>query len=481
MTRSLSDFHPAGAPAAKNATPAFQPRRQPGAAEEMQAQANAAAIMKGEVVPGVASRGAEAVWPDEGGPSVAGAGRPLSSSERAPLEPYFRRDLSMVRVHTDADSARSAEEMGAKAFTYGNDVAFGPGQFAPHSAAGRELLAHEVTHTAQQAQAGAMSVQMDKKEGKTGIGDAPPAEPFITMNSVGPEDGFALFGANSADLTSADEVLKAIGNPSAPVSIHIHGYSSAEGDPAYNINLSAHRAAAMKKFLLDKLPKDSEIVLFAHGGTTDFGAGERLRGKNRRAGVSLMGPVRSRFHHDFRLLGGGLELKPFDKPADKPLDKPRDDAGDPPFGFPHRFDPTPSPPFGFPHQFDPTPDPSVLDLKLPPSLTPRHLMDFNALHAAVGGRGFGLSQYPDLTSDWDKMYVKYRYTWGLPEDWAARAANSELSGTLKADAARNNPSAIDRANEAWKAQHPNDTTIGPIMSPDLLQYIFPEKKKKGSK
>jgi len=449
-------------PPAKNAAPALQPRREPGLAEEMEARANAVAIGKGEVLPATATPRGDSALAGESASAVAGTGRPLSTSERASLEPNFQRDLSMVRVHTDADAARSAEQMGAKAYTYGNDIAFAPGQFAPDSTAGRELLAHEVTHTEQQSQAAAMSVQMDKKEGKTGIGDTPPSEPFITMNSAGAEDGFVLFDVNSADLPKADELLKVIGKPTGPVTIHIHGYSSQEGDPAYNLNLSAHRAAAVKKFLQDKLPKDSEIVLFAHGGTIDFGAGERARSKNRRVGVSLMGPIRPRFHHDFGILQGGLHIDPFPKLDDK--DK-KPDA------------PCKGSLFDYKRCFHPDPDPAALNLKLPPSLTPRHLMDFNAFHAAIGGRGTGLLQYPDITSDWDSMFLKYRFGWGLSEDFAARFANWELSATLKSDAIRNYPSAIDRANEAWKAQHPNDTTIGPIMSPDLLDLGRKLKKK----
>jgi|SRR5271165_760385 len=473
MTRSWRDLYTAVRPLAKNAAPAWQPRRQPGAAEEMTARANAAAIVKGEVLPPALNWPAGGALAEESSTAVAGAGRPLSNSERAPLQPHFQRDLSMVRVHTDAEASRSADKMGARAFAYGNDIAFAPGQFALHTAAGSELLAHEVTHSAQQAQAGAASVQMDKKEGKTGIGDAPPAEPFVTMNTVGSEDAFVLFGVNSADLPAADALLKAVGNPSGPVTVHVHGYSSQEGDSEYNLNLSAHRAAAAKKFLQDNLPKDSEIVLFAHGGTSDFGAGEHARGKNRRVGVSVLGSVRPGFHRDYPILQGKLEFNPFGKPDDKPGDTGGKDSSDTGFGFPHHFDPQPTPPF--------------LDFKLSPSLTPRHLMDYNAFHAAVGLRGTGLPGYGDLTLDWDSMFLKYRFIWGLPEEWAARLANWELSGTLKSDAARNYPNAIDRANEDWKTLHPNDTTIGPIMSPDLIQPTrdlidwFRRKRRKGSK
>jgi hypothetical protein len=60
---------------------------------------------------------------------------------------------SDVRVHTDEAAARRNRELGARAFTVGGDVHFGAGEFQPESSAGRELIAHELTHTIQQGAA----------------------------------------------------------------------------------------------------------------------------------------------------------------------------------------------------------------------------------------------------------------------------------------------------------------------------------------
>jgi hypothetical protein len=60
------------------------------------------------------------------------------------------RNFSHVRVHTDARAGESAKAVGALAYTAGANIVFAPGQFAPHSRAGQELLAHELTHVAQQ-------------------------------------------------------------------------------------------------------------------------------------------------------------------------------------------------------------------------------------------------------------------------------------------------------------------------------------------
>ncbi|WCB93501.1 hypothetical protein DSM104299_02214 [Baekduia alba] len=55
-----------------------------------------------------------------------------------------------VRVHHDAGAARLASAVSARAFTVRNDVFFGAGEYRPHTALGRKLIAHELTHVAQQ-------------------------------------------------------------------------------------------------------------------------------------------------------------------------------------------------------------------------------------------------------------------------------------------------------------------------------------------
>jgi len=58
-------------------------------------------------------------------------------------------DLRRVRIHTDDRAARSADEVGALAYTVGADIVFAHGRYRPHSHVGRALLAHELTHVAQ--------------------------------------------------------------------------------------------------------------------------------------------------------------------------------------------------------------------------------------------------------------------------------------------------------------------------------------------
>jgi hypothetical protein len=82
-------------------------------------------------------------------PALRGGGQPLAPSVRAFFEPRFGVDFSRVRVHNDSQAHESARVLQAKAFTLGQDIVLGAGQFAPESPDGRRLLAHEMAHTLQ--------------------------------------------------------------------------------------------------------------------------------------------------------------------------------------------------------------------------------------------------------------------------------------------------------------------------------------------
>lgn len=74
-------------------------------------------------------------------------GRPLD----APLRMNPGIDFSMVRIHADDTAAELAAGVHADAFTRGTDIYFGAGMYEPRSAAGQEMLRHELTHVVQQA------------------------------------------------------------------------------------------------------------------------------------------------------------------------------------------------------------------------------------------------------------------------------------------------------------------------------------------
>lgn len=83
--------------------------------------------------------------------ALRSCGNPLDTETRSLMEPRFGHDFSHVRVHTDARAAESARAVNALAYTVGRDIVFGEGRFAPKTAGGRNLLAHELTHVTQQA------------------------------------------------------------------------------------------------------------------------------------------------------------------------------------------------------------------------------------------------------------------------------------------------------------------------------------------
>jgi hypothetical protein len=77
-------------------------------------------------------------------------GQPLDVQTRAFMEPRFGHDFSGVKVHTDEKAAESARAVNALAYTVGNNLVFGTGQYAPGTKAGQYLMAHELTHVIQQ-------------------------------------------------------------------------------------------------------------------------------------------------------------------------------------------------------------------------------------------------------------------------------------------------------------------------------------------
>jgi Domain of unknown function (DUF4157) len=82
---------------------------------------------------------------------LGSSAQPLDPAIRDFMEPRFGYSFSGVRVHTDERAARSARDIDALAYTVGDDVVFGAGQYAPGTTEGRRLMAHELTHVVQQS------------------------------------------------------------------------------------------------------------------------------------------------------------------------------------------------------------------------------------------------------------------------------------------------------------------------------------------
>lgn len=82
--------------------------------------------------------------------SARGGGRPLDKQTSAGLGGKLGVDFHKVRLHTDTRAEAINHSLGAEAATVGNDIFFSPGAYQPTSASGQKLLAHELTHVAQQ-------------------------------------------------------------------------------------------------------------------------------------------------------------------------------------------------------------------------------------------------------------------------------------------------------------------------------------------
>ncbi|MEJ7596460.1 MAG: DUF4157 domain-containing protein [Kofleriaceae bacterium] len=87
-----------------------------------------------------------------------GSGQPLPQDVLRQMERELGVSLRGTRVHTDTVAAQAARALNAEAFTVGEDIFFASGKYAPETPSGRKLLAHELTHVAQQV-SGRVSAQ----------------------------------------------------------------------------------------------------------------------------------------------------------------------------------------------------------------------------------------------------------------------------------------------------------------------------------
>ena len=96
--------------------------------------------------------------------SLNGKGRSLTQQERKFFEPRMGYDFSNVQLHTNSEANQSAKSINALAYTRGNNIVFGSGQYQQNTDEGKKLLAHELTHVAQQS-GSAPTVQKQPIEG----------------------------------------------------------------------------------------------------------------------------------------------------------------------------------------------------------------------------------------------------------------------------------------------------------------------------
>ncbi len=143
---------------------------------------------------------------------AASSGQPLDAATRDRMENHLGTDLSRVRVHTGARAAALNRDLGARAFTQGQDIFFGAGQAPGENA----LTAHELTHVAQQsggleksgyAPAGSISAR---------FGEAPIQCSFIGSFPVAGNGGFEI------DMETREGAL--VAPPATPGASGMDGY-----------------------------------------------------------------------------------------------------------------------------------------------------------------------------------------------------------------------------------------------------------------
>ena len=98
--------------------------------------------------------------------SELGSGQALDSSVQRRMQSAFGQDFAGVRVHTDAKARELSDGLNARAFTIGNDIAFGGEEYKPGTPVGDALIAHELAHVVQQG-AGHSSGPMNKAPGQS--------------------------------------------------------------------------------------------------------------------------------------------------------------------------------------------------------------------------------------------------------------------------------------------------------------------------
>ena len=113
-------------------------------------------------------------------------------------------DFSSVKIHADHKSAEMNEQLGAQAFTHGNDIYFNKGKYNPSSAEGKHLLAHELTHVVQQK--GKVDHKIQRLTCRVPASTTPPAR--AAQGRANPLDSTATNIINIATNTSLNNAQK---------------------------------------------------------------------------------------------------------------------------------------------------------------------------------------------------------------------------------------------------------------------------------
>ena len=99
-------------------------------------------------------------------------------------ERFFGEDFSNVRVHKGSQAAESSRAINARAYTTGQNIVFGSGEYAPETDEGKKLLAHELTHVVQQS--GSDRMRVSRINEKHGLSPISPSTDGTIQKADGP-------------------------------------------------------------------------------------------------------------------------------------------------------------------------------------------------------------------------------------------------------------------------------------------------------
>lgn len=429
----------------------------------------------------------------------------LDSKTRAFFEPRFGHDFGRVRVHSDAEAAASARAVNASAYTVGQHIAFDSGQFQPHTRAGQRLLAHELAHTVQQKQAttaidrlsigapsdafekeadraasqtfsggpvsvqfnGPLSLQRQVKPDSSPAADMPPsldvglaesASPFMAaaIGSVtidhfvtGKSD---ISAENEKQLAHTAETILTLLKKYPAATISVTGHTDAVGQESDNQSLGQARADATMASLVSHGVTAAIMTPISRGESELLVKTKKAEPKNRRAEV--------RFHP-------GPQLPHIMSPGPSSTITPNSTQTPSVIPDLRKIGPNTrtciETPDLCPQGWGGPRNPQAPPMTSLPSNIPYELMDVAGINDAYTSHG----RTPDsgLRETWGKMWSKYFYQWHLSREMAAKAANSEMSGTAGADQSRDNPNKVDDTNNDMKKGYPNSTGVGPFNLP----------------
>jgi hypothetical protein len=124
--------------------------------------------------------------------AARGGGSPMPIGLRRFMQSRFQADFSRVRIHTGDTAAKLNRSVSAHAFTVGNDIFFGKDKYQPETTEGKELLAHELTHTIQQGGA----TQEARRSEDTRVGER--SSPYVAR--LGLSDALDYFARQANNI-----------------------------------------------------------------------------------------------------------------------------------------------------------------------------------------------------------------------------------------------------------------------------------------